>query len=136
MEQGARNMPLPDPVEHAAFDPVDESANAPARRWWGRHLQEIRWQAEFARLTVDPVFAGRGVPRGDGMPVVAIPGFLAGDSWMAVMRAWLDRMGYEARPSAINFNVDCADLAVDRLERRVERIHRRAGRRVALLGHS
>jgi pimeloyl-ACP methyl ester carboxylesterase len=70
------------------------------------------------------------------MPVVAIPGFLAGDSWMAVMRAWLDRMGYEARPSAINFNVDCSDLAVDRLERRVERIHRQAGRRVALLGHS
>ncbi|HYM56415.1 MAG TPA: alpha/beta fold hydrolase [Solirubrobacteraceae bacterium] len=136
MVEFARHIPIPGAVEHAVFDPAPEPAPSPSRRWWGRHLQEFRWQAELGRLVVDPVFQGRGVRRGDGMPVVAIPGFLAGDASLAVMRGWLGRMGYEARPSAINCNVDCSDLAVDRLERRIERIHDLAGRRVALLGHS
>ena len=47
-------------------------------RWWGRHLHELRWQLEAARLLADPVFYGRGVPRGDGRPVLLLPGLLAG----------------------------------------------------------
>ena len=43
---------------------------------------------------VDPVYAGKGVPRGDGGPVMLIPGFLAGDSSMTVMAGWLERMGH------------------------------------------
>jgi triacylglycerol lipase len=44
---------------------------------------------------VDPVFrAASGVPRGDGRPVVLLPGFLAGDQTLALMAAWLRRLGY------------------------------------------
>ena len=107
-----------------------------ARRWWGRHLHEMRWQAELARLLVDPVYHGRGVPRGDGMPVVLVPGFLAGDSTLMVMAEWLERMGYRAHGSGIVFNVDCSNKVLQRLERRVERIVERAGRKAAMIGHS
>ena len=68
-------------ADAAAFDPTPPG-HGEARvddRWWGRHLAEFRWQAELARLVVDPVYRGEGVPRGDGAPVVLIPGFLAGD---------------------------------------------------------
>ncbi len=124
-------------VEESSSDPVQPPApSAPAERWWGNHFAEMRWQLELARLLVDPVFRGEGVPRGDGAPVVLIPGFLAGDSSLAVMRSWLGRMGYDARGSGIVSNVDCADRAVNSLERRVEAISDRTGRSVGLIGHS
>src|SRR3954463_8365068 len=104
--------------------------------WWGRHVHELRWQAELARLTVDPVFHGLGVPRGDGRPVLLIPGFLAGDSSLSVMASWLDRIGYRAHSSGIVLNVDCSDRALKRLEARVERYAERADAKVALIGHS
>jgi triacylglycerol lipase len=107
-----------------------------ASRWWGRHLHEIRWQAELARLLVDPVFHGQGVPRGDGGPVLLIPGFLAGDTSLGVMAGWLRRMGHRGHESGIRFNVDCSNRALLGLERRLERIADQAGRPVALVGHS
>src|SRR5215217_6075044 len=121
----ADHLPLPDSVEHAAFDPVEPGPAGPRPpRWWGNHLGEMRWQAELARLMVDPVYRGHGVPRGDGSPVMTIPGFLAGDGSLSVMRGWLRRIGYDARSSGIQMNVDCSDRAVDRLDARLERIWR------------
>lgn len=92
---------------------------------------------ELARLLRDPVYVARsGVPRGDGRPVVLLPGFLAGDRTLSIMAGWLRRLGYA--PAACGFvaNVDCSDRALDRVERRVEELHRRDGRRVAVVGHS
>ena len=105
-------------------------------RWWGRHIHELRWQAELVRLLADPVFQGRGVPHGDGRPVVLIPGFLAGDGSLSVMAGWLDRIGYRAHASGIVLNVDCSDRALKRLEARVERCAEQTGEQVALIGHS
>jgi pimeloyl-ACP methyl ester carboxylesterase len=125
-------------VDAAAFDPVPPG-HGEARdddRWWGRPVAEFRWQAELARLLVDPVYRGAGVTRGRGEPVVLIPGFLAGDGSLRVMRGWLDRMGYDAHAAGILANVDCSDRALNRLDALVERIHRRTGRKVALIGHS
>src|SRR4051794_23399746 len=120
-----------------SFDPTPPPpAQSPERRWWGRPVAEMRWQAELARLLVDPVFRGVGVTRGSGEPVVCIPGFMAGDASLSVMREWLQRMGYDAHPANILSNVDCSNRSLDRLDRRVERIHRETGRRVALVGHS
>jgi len=124
-------------LDDAGLDPaVPAEAPAEPRRWWGRPLAEMRWQAELARLLVDPVYRGEGVQRGDGMPVLLMPGFLAGDNSLAVMGGWLERMGYDPQPSGMVFNVDCSDRALDRVDRRVEELQRRHGRRVALVGHS
>ena len=108
----------------------------PADRWWGRHLAETRWQLELARLLVDPVLRGQGVSRGDGRQVVLMPGFLAGDQTLLVLTSWLRRIGY--RPYTCRFiaNLQCADRAVGRVERQIEKLHGRSGRRVALIGHS
>jgi len=106
-------------------------------RWWGRPLAETRWTLELMRLLADPVFwAAEGVVPGDGRPVLLMPGLLGGDQTLAVLALWLRRIGY--RPYTVGFvaNVDCSDRAVDRVQRRVESLHRRYGRRVALVGHS
>jgi pimeloyl-ACP methyl ester carboxylesterase len=120
----------------AEFDPTPPGDAPAERRWWGCHLHELRWQAEAARLLVDPVFYGAGIPRGDGMGVLTIPGFLAGDASLLTLNAWLRRLGYVPARSGMAANVDCSDRAVARLERRLEALHARTGRPVALVGHS
>jgi triacylglycerol lipase len=110
---------------------------APVReRWMGRPLAETRWLLELGRLMGDPVLYGAGVPQGDGRPVVLMPGFLAGDQTLAVMAAWLRRLGYRPRLCGFVANAGCSDRTLDRVERRVDELWRRHGRRMALIGHS
>jgi triacylglycerol lipase len=135
------------------MDPTTQWAAAPGRRddrtpadlaaaaiersaWRGAHFRELRWQAELARLLADPVWRGSGMPRGDGSPVLLIPGFLAGDQSLSVMARWLRRIGYRPRRAGISFNVRCSDTAVDRLEHTLHHVHLSTGRPVALVGHS
>jgi triacylglycerol lipase len=105
--------------------------------WWGRPLAETRATLELARLLVDPVYLrGSGLPRGDGRPVVLIPGFFAGDRTLAIMAAWLRRLGYAPHTCGFITNVDCSDRSTQRVERHVDALYERHGRRVALIGHS
>jgi triacylglycerol lipase len=128
----------PDPVLTlvAPPPPLVEASAPDTANWWGRPVAETRCTLELGRLLVDPVLRGAGVPRGDGRPVILMPGFLAGDPTLAVIAAWLRRVGY--RPCVCGFvaNVDCSDRAADRVERRVAEVYRKHGRRVALIGHS
>jgi triacylglycerol lipase len=123
-------------VDRAGLDPAAPAAGPPARRWWGRHLAELRWHAELARLLADPIYAGHGVPHGDGAPVLLLPGFLAGDPSLVVLRRWLERIGYRPHLSGILMNVDCSDRALQRLGARLDAVYAAAGRPVALIGHS
>jgi triacylglycerol lipase len=108
----------------------------PQARWWGRPVAETRAWLEAARLLVDPVLVGYRVPRGDGRPVVLAPGFGAGDPTLAVLAAWLRRIGYRPYTCGFVANVDCSNRALERVERRVEAVHHRHGEKVALIGHS
>jgi len=120
----------PDAPEPIAKDAVAEA------KWWGAHFKEVRWQAELARLLADPVWRGTDLPRGDGSPVLLIPGFLAGDQSLSVMASWLRRLGYRPKRAGISFNVQCSDTAVHRLERTLHHAHLTTGRKVAIIGHS
>lgn len=91
---------------------------------------------ETARLLADPVAYGIGVPRGDGRAVLLLPGFLAGDNSLNLLRGWLHLIGYRPRVTGFRFNVDCADRALDRVERFAAMAHHQSGRRVAVVGHS
>jgi len=104
--------------------------------WWGRPISELRWQLEWAALLADPVWRGVGVPRGDGSPVLLVPGFLSGDVSLRSLRTWLQRIGYRTYRADIRWNVDCADRAMVRLERRVTTVVQRTGQPVRVLGHS
>jgi len=91
---------------------------------------------EMSALLRDPVFRGRGVPRGDGRPVLLIPGFLSGDWSMTVLSNWLERIGYKAHLSGILFNVHDSERLLAGLRRRLLEIEEEAGARVSLVGHS
>jgi triacylglycerol lipase len=104
--------------------------------WWGRPISELRWQLEWAALLADPVWRGVGVPRGDGSPVLLVPGFLSGDVSLRSLRTWLQRIGYRTYRADIRWNVDCAERALVRLERRVTTVVQRTGQPVRVLGHS
>jgi pimeloyl-ACP methyl ester carboxylesterase len=91
---------------------------------------------EFSALLRDPVFRGRGVPHGDGRPVLLIPGFLAGDWTMRVMHSWLGRIGYQSNLSGILLNVQHSERLLSGLARKVAEIKKQTGSRVSLIGHS
>ena len=91
---------------------------------------------EAASLMRDPVWHGKGVPDGGGMPVLLVPGFLAGDPSLRTMRRWLRARDYWTCTSQIRFNVDCTRLSVDRLERRLVEFTDKMGRPTAIIGQS
>ena len=107
-----------------------------AERWWGRPLAEMRWQAELTRLCVDPMFLRGAEPRGDGRPVVLVPGFGGGDWTLQHLAFWLRRSGYDAVRCNFLVNAGCPAKALARVERRIIECSERSERRVAVLGHS
>jgi len=97
---------------------------------------EGRLVPEYMTLIRDPVFYGRGVSRGNGRPVLLIPGFLAGDQTLLTMQAWLRRMDYTPELSGISFNVRHSDLTAEAVLERLYVHFRRTKQKVALIGHS
>lgn len=91
---------------------------------------------EVSALLGDPVFRGRGVPRGDGRPVLLVPGFLSGDWLLRVMHGWLGKVGYRAHLSGILLNVQHSERMIAGLKARLSEIEGESGSRVSLIGHS
>jgi len=69
-------------------------------------------------------------------PVLLVPGFMAGDATLKGMAAMLRGAGYRTYRSQIRVNVGCTREAADKLERRIESIAIRRGRKVSIVGHS
>lgn len=69
-------------------------------------------------------------------PVLLVPGFMAGDFTLKAMHLMLRREGYRTYRADIHVNVGCTREAADRLERRIESIVIRRGRRLTIVGHS
>jgi triacylglycerol lipase len=91
---------------------------------------------ELSALLRDPVFRGRGVPHGDGRPVLLVPGFLSGDWSLRMMQSWLERIGYKTYLSGILFNVQHSERLLADLRHRLVRIEKETDYRVSLVGHS
>ncbi|MGZ4468343.1 MAG: lipase family alpha/beta hydrolase [Nocardioidaceae bacterium] len=69
-------------------------------------------------------------------PVVLVPGFMAGDTSLALMARHLRRLGYRTYRSTMHANVGCTQDASAALERRIEAIAIKRGRKVTIVGHS
>ncbi len=91
---------------------------------------------EHVALARRSVIGGIEVPRGDGRPVMLIPGFLAGDLSLGRMARWLRDLGYRPCRAGIRANVDCAERALQRLERELEQLTNSHGRKVTIIGQS
>ncbi len=91
---------------------------------------------EVARLRRDPVYTGDGLAHGDGRPVLLVPGFMAGDRSLLILRDWLVRLGYEAEVPGIVFNIRYSEAVLRTLLLRAVDLYGWFGRRVSLVGHS
>ena len=77
----------------AAVITLQESGNKQRRRpLWSELLAGLEW----ATLKISPIYYGINVPRGDGAPVVLVPGFMGSDRSLLEMHLWLGRMGYRS----------------------------------------
>lgn len=97
---------------------------------------EARAAVELAQLQTAPVFYGRGVPRGDGRPVVVIPGLFGTDLYLTTIRSWLRRIGYRPVASSLRINAGCPNRLREEVERPIDRELERHGGPIALIGHS
>jgi pimeloyl-ACP methyl ester carboxylesterase len=104
---------------------------SPAAPVWG----ELRYSGELARLLADRELRDAPAPR-DARPVLLIPGFMAGDNSLSVMRHWLRRRGHRVAMSGMRVNVGCAERIVGRLEAHLERFAAECGGPVVLIGQS
>jgi pimeloyl-ACP methyl ester carboxylesterase len=75
-------------------------------------------------------------PKGDGHPVLALPGFLASDLSMVPMRRYLNELGYDAHAWRMGRNLGGLSRMRDALRERLAEIHASAGRKVSLVGWS
>jgi pimeloyl-ACP methyl ester carboxylesterase len=75
-------------------------------------------------------------PRGDGHPVLTLPGFLASDLSMAPMRRYLKELGYDTH--AWNLGRNFGGVASKRaaLRELLTNIHETTGRKVSIVGWS
>jgi pimeloyl-ACP methyl ester carboxylesterase len=80
---------------------------------------ELRYWLELARLLVDRRFLSVK-PAGEALPVLLIPGFMAGDTSLTALAGWLQRRGHTVRGSGMLFNVGCAGRELARLEGRLD----------------
>jgi pimeloyl-ACP methyl ester carboxylesterase len=97
--------------------------------WW-RELTEV------ARATFSKPQFPEDVPRGNGETVLLIPGFLAGDWTMHVLRDFLRGLDYRAEFAGVVLNLGPTSGFFPYLERAVERLHGEADAPIAVIGQS
>ena len=77
-------------------------------------------------------------PRGDGRPVMLLPGLVNSDLSMAIMRRYLRRLGYDAVGWELGRNIGMRAIGAEGalLLKRVASFHARSGGKVTLIGVS
>ncbi len=75
-------------------------------------------------------------PRGDGHPVLVLPGLVAGDRSTYPLRRFLSHLGYEAYPWQQGLNVGPRDHVIKGLLDRVRSIQKEHEQKVTLIGWS
>jgi pimeloyl-ACP methyl ester carboxylesterase len=114
---------------------VVEGWEAQAAPLWG----ELRYGGELARLLAGSALSGELLARrrrSGAPPVMLIPGFMAGDTSLTVMRAWLRRQGHPVAMSGMRLNAGCAEAIVSRLQEQLWRFASRSEEPVVLIGQS
>lgn len=109
----------------------------PARRpGWLYYLSDVeRAVAEFGLLVgLGPLLAA--LPRGDGHPVLVLPGLQTGDRSTRTLRWALGLLGYRAHGWRLGSNIGPTARVVHGLRDRLTTLHAEHGRPVSLIGWS
>jgi pimeloyl-ACP methyl ester carboxylesterase len=96
---------------------------------------ESRVVVEFFAFMASSPLIGL-LPRGDGHPVLVLPGFIGNDESTGPLRWALRTLGYEAHGWDLGRNVGPTDFVLDGMEARLEILHRQYGEPVSLVGWS
>lgn len=98
-------------------------------------LSEGRGLAEFAAgMAMRPMMMT--APRGDGHPVLVLPGFMASDKSTGFLRKYLTDLGYDARAWGNGRNLGRFYKMRDVLSQQLRDLHAETGRQVSLVGWS
>jgi pimeloyl-ACP methyl ester carboxylesterase len=119
--------------------PIDRSEPEEAGRLrppsLGLLLAEARGIFEFnASLLLSPLLMR--APKGDGHPVLTLPGFLASDLSMVPMRRYLKELGHDTHAWNIGRNLGGVARTRAALRDRLAEIHSFTGRKVSVVGWS
>ena len=120
---------------------ADEEIQGPGPRppALGYAIAELpRALLELAFLLPGHAFLKRA-PRGDGHPVMTLPGYRSDDSSMLALRRYLGRWGYEPHPWGLGANLGVGYQRLDYEDRLLEKLHRiteKAGQPASLVGWS
>ena len=76
------------------------------------------------------------LPRGDGHPVMVLPGFMASDQSTGLLRRWLGRLDYPAHPWTFGRNLGPRGDLLERMLRRVHELADAYGQPISLIGQS
>jgi len=75
-------------------------------------------------------------PRGDGHPVLVLPGFMVGDTSTIPLRRFLANLGYRVFPWSLGPNLGYFDHELKRLIETIEAIEEETGQTLSLVGWS
>ena len=102
---------------------------------WHAFTEAPRAVFEFASfLALRPMLSF--LPRGDGHPVLVLPGFLASDTSTFPLRNLLIGLGYDAVGWDLGRNVQITETRVKAMGACLNALHKRAGRKVSIVGWS
>jgi pimeloyl-ACP methyl ester carboxylesterase len=116
---------------------ADGSAEAPRLRPPSLLLMLAEARSLFelnSSLMLSPVLLQ--APKGDGHPVLTLPGFLASDLSMVPMRRYLTMLGYDTRAWNMGRNLGGVASKRGALRDLVKQIHEATGRKVSIIGWS
>lgn len=100
-------------------------------------MESMRFMMEVSTLGASwPMLAT--APRGDGHPVMVLPGFATNDHMTVMLRKYLSLMGYQVFPWDLGWNLDqhTAGENGEHVARRIEEIAAETGLKVSLVGWS
>ena len=113
----------------------DRSGSVPAPRWrdFGADIAALglAWARFGSRLIV-----AADLPRGDGHPVLVVPGLFSSDGLIRGFREALTILGYQAEGWGAGINFGPTPSAWDSTGERLSEIAAGSGQRVSLIGHS
>ncbi len=102
---------------------------------WLYTLTEWRALLEMAALPYSlPALAA--APRGDGHPVLLLPGFMADEYTLIALQLFLRQRGYDVHTWGFGRNVGFQRRHAAALEQKIRYMHHKAGRKVSLVGWS